>query len=94
VDWGAFATTFATTVSASAVVSALVSASGAVTLAVHMDCGASVICKDEQAQRPSSEPFCRTRNSQHCCEFCRRTQGGHSQYIKPAPTIIGAGLPS
>jgi len=61
---------------------------------LDIDCGASVICKDEQAQRPSSELFCRTRNSQHCCEFCRRTQGGHSQSEKPAPTIAGAGVPS
>jgi hypothetical protein len=68
--------------------------SAANTLAVQMDCGASVICKDEQAQQPSSEPFCRTRNSQHFCEFCHRTQGGHSQFEKPAPTIVGAGVPS
>jgi hypothetical protein len=63
-------------------------------LAVQIDCGASVICKDEQAQRPSSELFCRTRNSQHCCDFCRRTQGGHSHFEKPAPTIIDAGVAS
>jgi len=49
---------------------------------LDMDCGASVICKDEQARWHSSEPFCRTRNSQHCCEFCRRTLGAHIANFK------------